>query len=112
MKGPPRRWGAGGERVKGEAMSAGKNVGLVAAGFLLGTVGVKALTSEPARKCYVQGVAGGLRLKKAYEDIVEEAKAQVDDVVAEANYLNEQRETGDADAAAAAEGAAAAAAAE
>lgn len=92
-------------------MSAGKNVGLVAAGFLLGTVGVKALTSEPARKCYVQGVAGGLRLKKAYEDIVEEAKAQVDDVVAEANYLNEQRETGDADAAAAAAGAAPAAAA-
>ena len=82
-------------------MSAGKNVGLLAAGFLLGTVGVKALTSEPARKCYVQGVAGGLRVKKAYEDIVEEAKAQVDDVVAEANYLNEQREAGEAEGAAA-----------
>lgn len=67
-----------------------KSVGLVAAGFLLGTVGVKALTSEPAKKCYVQGVAGGLRVKAAYEDIVEQAKAQVDDIVAEATYLNEQ----------------------
>ena len=73
-------------------MSVGKNVGLVAAGFLLGTVGVKALTSSTARKCYVQGVAGGMRVKKAYDDIVEQAKAQVDDIVAEAAYLNEQSE--------------------
>lgn len=33
---------------------------LVGAGFLLGTVGVKALTSTTAKKCYVQGVAQGL----------------------------------------------------
>ena len=71
-------------------MSVGKNVGLVAAGFLLGTVGVKALTSEPAKKCYVHGVAGGMRLKNAYDGIVEQAKAEVDDIVAEATYLNEQ----------------------
>ena len=32
---------------------------LVGAGFLLGTVGVKALTSTTAKKCYVQGVAQG-----------------------------------------------------
>ncbi len=62
---------------------------LVGAGFLLGTLGVKALTSEPAKKCYVQGVACGLRARNAYQDIVEEAKAQVDDIVAEATYLTE-----------------------
>ena len=54
---------------------------LVGAGFLAGTVGVKALTSKTARKCYVQ-------VKQGYQNIVEEAKAQVDDIVAEANYIN------------------------
>ena len=61
---------------------------LVGAGFLVGTVGVKALTSKTARKCYVQGVAKGLQVKQGYQNIVEEAKAQVDDIVAEANYIN------------------------
>lgn len=61
---------------------------LVGAGFLLGTLGVKALTSPTAKKCYVQGVATGLRAKAAYEGIVEQAKAEVDDIVAEASYLN------------------------
>ena len=61
---------------------------LVGAGFLAGTVGVKALTSKTARKCYVQGVAKGLQVKQGYQNIVEEAKSQVDDIVAEANYIN------------------------
>lgn len=34
---------------------------LVGAGFLLGTVGVKALTSPQAKRCYVHGVAGAPR---------------------------------------------------
>lgn len=63
---------------------------LVGAGFLLGTIGVKALTSNTAKKCYVQGVAKGLQAKSAYENIVEQAKAEVDDIVAEANYINVQ----------------------
>ena len=52
---------------------------LIGAGFLLGTVGVKLLTSQTARKCYVHGVAKGLQ-----------AKAEVDDIVAEATYLSVQ----------------------
>lgn len=63
---------------------------LIGAGFLLGTVGVKALTSDTAKKCYVQGVAKGLQAKSAYQNIVEQAKAEVDDIVAEANYINVQ----------------------
>ena len=55
---------------------------LVGMGFLLGTVGVKALTSSTAKKCYVRGVAQGLRAKATYENIVEQAKAEVDDIVA------------------------------
>lgn len=88
-----------------------KNVGLVTGGFLLGTVGVKALTSPTAKKCYVQGVAAGMRAKAAYEDIVEQAKAEVDDIVAEASYLTVKSDADDAaadpDAAEAADAAAA-----
>ncbi|MBS5450690.1 MAG: DUF1490 family protein [Coriobacteriia bacterium] len=60
---------------------------LVGGGVLLGTLGVKALTSKPAKKLYVQAVATGLRAKASYEDVVEQAKAQVDDIVAEASYI-------------------------
>ncbi len=67
-----------------------KNGGwLLGAGFLLGTVGVKAVTSDAAKKVYVQGVAKGLQAKAAYQDVVEQAKCQVDDIVAEASYINE-----------------------
>ena len=61
---------------------------LVAGGFLLGTVGVAALTSETAKKGYVQAVACGMRAKQSYDEVVEQAKAQVDDIVNEASYLN------------------------
>lgn len=64
------------------------NTLLVGAGFLAGTVGVKALTSKTAKKCYVQGVAKGMQVKQGYQNIVEQAKAQVDDIVAEASYIN------------------------
>ncbi len=70
-------------------MKNGKCGLLVGAGFLLGTVGVKALTSPTAKKMYVQGVAKGIQAKNCYEGIVEQAKAQVDDIVAEARYMNE-----------------------
>lgn len=68
---------------------------LVGAGFLAGTLGLKALTSKTAKKCYVQGMAQGIRAKKCYEDIVEQAKAQVDDIVAEANYIAVSQEKKD-----------------
>ena len=61
---------------------------MLAGGFALGTLGLKALSSSTAKKCYVQGVAKGLQVKQGYQNIVEEAKAQVDDIVAEANYIN------------------------
>lgn len=64
------------------------NALLVGGGFLLGTAGVKALTSAPAKKAYVQGIACGLRAKNCYQDMVEQAKAEVDDMVAEATYIS------------------------
>ena len=54
---------------------------LVGAGFLLGTLGVKALKSEPVRKAAVATV------------IVDEAKAELDDILAEAGYDKGAEET-------------------
>ena len=59
-------------------------------GFLLGTAGVKAATSITARKGYVYAMAQGMRAKHEYESIVEEAKAEYDDIKAEASYLAEK----------------------
>ena len=36
----------------------------------------------------MQGVAKGIQAKNCYENIVEQAKAQVDDIVAEAQYIS------------------------
>ena len=69
-----------------------KELGFVGCGFLIGTLGLKALKSEAAHKCYGQGVAAGLRAKQSYEDIVEQAKAEVDDIVSEANFINAKPE--------------------
>lgn len=84
-----------------------RNMLLLGAGFLMGTVGVKALSSEKAKRVYVQGVAKGLQAKSYYEEVVEQAKAEVDDIVAEATYLtaakNDEDEGGDAKGAASAE---------
>ena len=66
---------------------------MLAGGFALGTLGLKALSSSTAKKCYVQGVAKGLQAKAAYQDVVEQSKAQVDDIVAEASYINEAAKT-------------------
>ena len=68
---------------------------LVAGGFLLGTVGVAALTSETAKKGYVQAVACGMRAKQSYDEVIEQAKAQVDDIVNEASDLNAKSEESD-----------------
>lgn len=65
---------------------------LVAVGAVLGVVVPKALASEPAKQLAVNGVAAGMRIKAGYDDIVEQAKAQVDDIVAEAEYLNKEQE--------------------
>lgn len=59
---------------------------LVGAGFLAGTAGMKAVTSKTARKLYVKGLVQGLKAKENCESLVEEAKAQFDDIMAEAEY--------------------------
>lgn len=65
---------------------------LIGAGFLLGTAGVKVIKSEPARKAAVKTLAQGLRIKEDAQTLVDQAKAEFDDLVAEATYVNDQKE--------------------
>ncbi len=65
---------------------------LVGAGFLLGTLGIKALKSEPAHKAAVATTAQVLKLKEGAETIVDEAKAEIDDILAEAGYEKAKEE--------------------
>lgn len=79
------------------------NALLIGGGFLLGTAGIKAVTSAPAKRAYVQGIACGIRAKNCYQDMVEQAKAEVDDMVAEATYLTSKPKADEVETEAAAE---------
>lgn len=79
------------------------NALLIGGGFLLGTAGMKAVTSAPAKRAYVQGIACGIRAKNCYQDMVEQAKAEVDDMVAEATYLTSKPKADEGETEAAAE---------
>ena len=57
-------------------------------GAVLGQVVPRILTSDAAKRCYVKGIAAGMRAKSAYLDLVEQARAEVGDMVAEATFIN------------------------
>ena len=59
---------------------------LVGAGFVLGSLGLKAVTSKPAKKLYVKGIVAGMQAKEGVETMIDEAKAEFDDIMAEAGY--------------------------
>jgi hypothetical protein len=65
------------------------NLLFAAGGFLLGTLGLKALGSKPAKRLAVGVIAQGLKVKSGCEGVFEEAKAQFGDIVAEAEYLKD-----------------------
>ena len=67
--------------------SGTKNALFTGLGFLIGTVGIKAATSQTAKKGYVHAMAQGMKAKAGYENIVEQAKAEFDDMKAEAEYI-------------------------
>ncbi|MFQ7393329.1 MAG: DUF6110 family protein [Collinsella aerofaciens] len=71
------------------------NTLLVGGGCLLGTAGIKLLTSAPVKYACVQGIACGMRVKNCYQDMVEQAKANVDDMVAEAAYITQSEAAAD-----------------
>ncbi|MBQ9041326.1 MAG: DUF1490 domain-containing protein [Eggerthellaceae bacterium] len=67
--------------------SCTRNALFTGLGFLIGTVGLKAATSETAKKGYVHAMAQGMKAKSDYEGLVEQAKAEFDDMKAEAEYI-------------------------
>lgn len=67
--------------------SGTKNALFTGLGFLIGTIGIKAATSKTAKKGYVHAMAQGMKAKAGYEGIVEQAKAEFDDMKAEAEYI-------------------------
>lgn len=66
----------------------GTSIRWLLGGIVLGQIAPKILTSDQAKRVYVQGIAAGMRAKAAYLDLVEQARAEVGDMVAEATYLN------------------------
>ena len=67
------------------------HVALVGIGAVIGTVGTKILSSNTAKKMYVKGLVAGMRVRDGVGAVIEEAKAQFDDVCAEAEYEREQQ---------------------
>ena len=64
-----------------------KNCLFTGLGFLIGTVGLKAATSDTAKRGYVHAMAQGMKAKAEYTNIVEQAKAEFDDMKAEAEFI-------------------------
>ena len=64
-----------------------KNCLFTGLGFLIGTIGLKAATSQNAKKGYVHAMAQGMKAKAEYNNIVEQAKAEFDDMKAEAEFI-------------------------
>ncbi len=60
-------------------------------GTLFGSVGIKLLTSKDAKKAYTHMTAAGLRMKDSVMGTVNTVQENVDDIVASAKDLNEER---------------------
>lgn len=70
----------------------GKHTGLFAAGLLLGTAGVKVLSSKDAKNVYTKCTAAVLRAKESVmKTAVTTVQENAGDIYAEAQQINEDR---------------------
>ena len=69
-----------------------KKTGFFAAGVLFGTAGIKALSSNDANKFYTNCTAAVLRAKECVMDTVATVQENAEDIYAEAQQINEERE--------------------
>lgn len=69
-----------------------KHSGLFAAGVLFGTAGIKVLTSKDAKKVYTNCTAAVLRAKDCIMKTVNTLQENAEDIYAEAQQINEDRE--------------------
>ena len=69
-----------------------KKWGLFAGGLLLGSYGVKILTSKDAKKVYTHTTAAVLRMKDEVMKDVATVRENAGDILADAKDLNEERQ--------------------
>ena len=75
-----------------------KKFGLFAAGVLLGTAGIKVLSSKDAKKVYTHTTAAVLRAKDSVMETVTAVRENEEDIYAYAKAINQQRAQQEADA--------------
>lgn len=75
-----------------------KKFGLFAAGVLLGTAGIKVLSSKDAKKVYTHTTAAVLRAKDSVMETVTAVWENAEDIYADAKAINQQRAQQEADA--------------
>lgn len=75
-----------------------KIFGLFAAGVLLGTAGIKVLSSKDAKKVYTHTTAAVLRAKDSVMETVTAVRENAEDIYADAKAINQQRAQQEADA--------------
>ena len=68
-----------------------KKIGLFAGGALFGTAGVKLLSSKDAKKVYTECTAAALRAKDCVMKTVTNVQENAEDILAEAQQINEER---------------------
>ncbi len=69
-----------------------KKIGLVAGGFLLGTFGLKILSSEEAKDVYTNTTAAALRVKDGVMKDVATIRENAEDIAAAARDKNQKRQ--------------------
>ena len=70
----------------------GKKTGIFAAGVFFGTAGIKVLTSKDAKKLYTNCTAAVLRAKSCVMTTASTIQENAEDIYAEAQQINEDRE--------------------
>ena len=68
-----------------------KKLAMFSAGVLLGTAGIKLLSSKDAKKAYTHTTAAVLRAKDSVMKTVTTARENVEDIYSDAKAINEQR---------------------
>lgn len=69
-----------------------KKTGIFASGVLFGTAGIKILASDDAKKFYANCTAAVLRAKSCVMKVVTSVQENAEDIYAEAQQINEERE--------------------
>lgn len=75
-----------------------KKTGIFAAGVLFGTAGVKVLSSKDAKKVYTNCTAAVLRAKDCVMKTATTVQENAEDILAEAQQINESRAAKEAEA--------------